>query len=230
MSVTTEDAAAEDGASREVADARLDTLHILPLSIVPLKLQGLKKLSLSKNARLETVVEMYRTEDGGGGRVKIGDLGKYFSNREALMQDLVILRKLEVLRSFDVYTLRAELRRVGISVASSEKLQLSETKKAQLVDFMREFTRPLLQRVYGGQTSAITDFDQLIAMFSQPNKEEALRNLRLLADHLQVSLKEIPSFLEEYGDVFLSMAYFRSVFSTVLPIVTDLQSWLSTPE
>ena len=40
-----------------------DAIHILPLSLIPLQLKGLQKLSLIKNARLETVVEMYRTDD-----------------------------------------------------------------------------------------------------------------------------------------------------------------------
>jgi len=225
MPATVDDAATAEIVARDVADAQSDAIHILPLSVIPLRLDGLRKLSLIKNARLETVVEMYRTEDGAGGQIQIGELGKYFSDHNALQGDLAILRKLAVLRSFDVYTLRAELRRLGIVVSSSEKLQLSETKKAQLIAFMRDFTRPLLQRVYGGQPNAITDFEQLVGMFSQPNKDEALRNLKLLASHLQVSLKEIPSFLEEYGDVFLSMAYFRSIFGTVLPIVADFQSW-----
>lgn len=225
MSAMTDEAVAEEVIPQDVADAKSDAIHVLPLSIIPLRLKGLKRLSLTKNVRLETVVEMFRTEDGAGGLVQISDLGKYFSDHEALMQDMEILQKLAILRSFDVYTLRAHLRRLGVAVTSSEKLQLSEAKRSQLIDFMREFTRPLLQKVYGGQTNAITDFEQLVGMFSQPNKEEALRNLRLLAGHLQVSLKEIPSFLEEYGDVFLSMAYFRSIFSTVLPIATDLQSW-----
>lgn len=225
MSVATETEGAEDAISRDISDADRDSIHVLPLSLIPLQLKGLSKLSLTKNARLETVVEMFRTDEGVGGQIPISELGKYFSDQEALMQDLVILQKLSVLRSFDVYTLRAQLRRLGIAVTSSEKLRLSESKKAQLVGFMKEFTRPLLQRVYGGQTNAISDFEQLIGMFSQPNKDEALRNLKLLASHLQVSLREIPSFLEEYGDVFLSMAYFRSIFGTVLPIVTDLQSW-----
>lgn len=225
MSVVTEDEAAEDAVSRDASDADCDSIHILPLSLIPLQLKGLSKLSLTKNARLETVVEMFRMDDGAGGQIPISELGKYFSDRDALMRDMAVLQKLSVLRSFDVYTLRAQLRRLGVAVTSSERLCLSEAKKSQLVGFMKEFTRPLLQRVYGGQTNAISDFEQLIGMFSQPNKDEALRNLKLLASHLQVSLKEIPSFLEEYGDVFLSMAYFRSIFGSVLPLVTDLQSW-----
>lgn len=225
MSVTTEGETTGGAIARDVADAEFDSIHVLPLSLIPLQVRGLSRLCLIKNARLETVVEMFRTDEGAGGQIPINELGKYFSDREALMQDMAILQKLSILRSFDVYTLRAELRRLGIAVTSSERLRLSESKKAQLVGFMKEFTRPLLQRVYGGQTGAVSDFEQLIGLFSQPNKEEALRNLKLLASHLQVSLGEIPNFLEEYGDVFLSMAYFRSIFGTVLPLVTDLRSW-----
>jgi hypothetical protein len=180
---------------------------------------------LIKNARLETVIEVYRLDAGAGGQVQISELDEYFSDHAGLMNDIPILRRLSQLRSYDVYTLRAQLRRLGVPVTSWERLRLSDAKKLELVQFMQEFTRPLLQKVYGGETGAIAEFDELLQLFSHPNKEEALKNLRLLADHLQVDLNEIPTFLEDYGDVFLSMAYFRAIYASVLPVLVQFQSW-----
>jgi hypothetical protein len=62
-------------------------------------------------------------------------------------------------------------------------------------------------------------------MFSHPDKGEALRNLKILADRLQVGLTEIPNFLEEYGDIAMSMAYFRGVFSELLPRLKAFRAW-----
>src|SRR5258708_178515 len=208
-------------------DAQKDALHILPLSAIPLKTAGLQKWHLMKNARLETVIEVYSVNKSTHGQIAIGDLSKSFDDRENLLKDIPTLKKLGTLPSFDVYTLRIQLRRLGIAVTAGDQLQLSEAKRQELLHFMREFTRPLIQKVFGGEGAAITNFDQLVGMFSHPDKGEALRNLKLLADRLQVGLTEIPNFLEEYGDIALSMAYFRGVFSDIQPLLAKFVTWSS---
>ncbi len=206
-------------------DDEKDSLHILPLAAIPLKTAGLQKWQLTKNARLETVVEIYNLDKGASGQVGVEELHKYFDDRGNIHNDLRVLRKLASLNSFDVYTLRVQLRRFGISVTSQNELQLSEAKKQELVQFMRSFTGPLIQKVYGGMDAQVANFDQLVGLFSHPDRGEALRNLQVLADRLQVGLTDIPNFLEEYGDVFLSMAYFRSVFASIRPQLTGFTDW-----
>jgi hypothetical protein len=206
-------------------DEDKDALHILPLSSIPLKTPGLRRWSLTKNARLETVVEIFSLGKEGKGQVGVDELHKYFDDRSYAQDDLIVLGKLAALNSFDVYSLRIQLRRLNIPVTSQEELKLSETKKQQLVEFMRSFTRPLIQRVYGTGEQRIADFDQLVQLFSHPDRGEALRNLQLLADSLQVGLTEIPNFLEEYGDVFLSMAYYRSIFGGIEPGLELISAW-----
>jgi hypothetical protein len=191
-----------------------------------MKTQGLQKWQLTKNARLETVVEIYSIAKKASGQVAVDELHKYFDDRTHALDDLITLRKLAALNSFDVYSLRIHLRRHKIPVTGQEELQLSEAKKQELVQFMRGFTRPLIQRVYGSGEQNIADFDHLVSMFSNPDRGEALRNLQLLADTMQVGLTEIPSFLEEYGDVFLSMAYYRSVFAAIEPGIATLTTWI----
>jgi hypothetical protein len=206
-------------------DAQKDALHVLPLSAIPLSTAGLQKWQLMKNARLETVIQVYSINKSTHGQIGIADLGKYFNDRENLLKDIPILKKLGQLNSFDVYTLRIQLRRLGIPVTGSDQLQLSETKRQELLHFMREFTRPLIQTVFGGDGATITDFDQLVGMFSNPDRGEALRNLKTLADRLHVGLTEIPNFLEEYGDIALSMAYFRAIYSELKPRLAAFNSW-----
>ena len=74
---------------------------------------------------------------------------------------------------------------------------------------MSEFTRPLLNQVYGDSDVKIENIDQLIDMFRSPDQQRALENLRKLARSLKMDLQEIPNFLEDYGDIFLSLAYFK---------------------
>ena len=53
------------------------------------------------------------------------------------------------LNSFDVYTLRVELRNVGVPVNDHTKLKLSKSKNEELTEYMRDFTRPLISQVCG---------------------------------------------------------------------------------
>lgn len=86
---------------------------------------------------------------------------------------------------------------------------------------MTEFTRPLLQQIYGGSEAKIDDMDQLLAMFKSPDKGEAIKNLRMIADKLGIGLLDVPMFLEEYGDVFLSLAYYKGALDEIIPRVTN---------
>ena len=46
-----------------------------------------------------------------------------------------------------------------------------------------------------------------------------MENLKKLATTLNVALPEIPRFLEDYGDIFLSLAYFKNSFDSVVPCI-----------
>ncbi len=46
---------------------------------------------------------------------------------------------------------------------------------------MMDFTMPLIKQIYGETSMDIKDVSQLIAMFSTPYKEEALKNLKHMA-------------------------------------------------
>ena len=86
---------------------------------------------------------------------------------------------------------------------------------------MKTFTGPLIQQVFGANNPDIQDFNQLVEMFKSPNKAEALKNLKMLADKLEIELAEVPRFLEDYGDTFLSLAYFKQCLDDVVPKVMD---------
>lgn len=219
-----------DSAKRKAwNDEARDALHIMPLSAIPLEVPGLQHARLIKNVRLQTVIEMFNDVQAGSGQVSPRQVAVYFdaSYRDAVERDLEKIDKVAHAASFDVYTSRIELRRLNINVNDHEALNLSVKKKAELTQYMRVFTLPLIEKVYGTEEVSIKSVDELIRMFSNPNKEEALRNLRMMADRLDVELQEIPKFLEEYGDIFLSLAYFRRCLDQIVPEVQKFLSWMA---
>ncbi|HYC05853.1 MAG TPA: hypothetical protein VED40_21345 [Azospirillaceae bacterium] len=209
-------------------DASRDALHVLPLAMMPMRTPGLAKSRLIKNARLETVVEVFHDRASGSGQVAIDHLGSmYPSFRRELQLDTAQLTKLAHINSFDVYTLRLELRRLGIAVNDHAALRLSDAKRGELTAYMRDFTQPLLQQVYGSEDRQIGDISDIMQLLAKPDRAEALRNLTLLSGKLRVKLQDIPTFLEEYGEIFLSLAYFRACLDGLVPEVQRFSAWLA---
>ena len=225
------EAAAEASGASQIKvseDEARDSLHILPLSIVPLDTPGLQKSRLIKNVRLDTVVEMFNDQKAGSGQINVQHIPDYFEScKQEVEKDLVKLLRLSLLNSFDVYSLRIELRRLEINVNSDANLTLSDSKKAELTTYMKSFTHPLIQHVYGSTDINIHDVSDIIKMFANPNRDEAIKNLKMMADRLKVELVEIPTFLEDYGDIFMSLAYFRRCIDQVVPEVERFVAWMN---
>lgn len=203
------------------AELDMDALHALPLGIVPFHTSGLKRARMIKNVHLESVVELFKDESSGSGQVKINQLHSIFDwSDEESNEDQSIIQKLGEMNSYDVYTLRISLRQLGIPVNENENLKLSESKNKELGKYMAEFTRPLLQQVYGNADANVENLDQLIGMFKSPDQAKALENLRKLAKSLKMEIAEIPEFLEDYGDIFMSLAYFKECVDKIIPNVS----------
>ncbi len=217
---------AADPGSSAGDDFDRDSLHILPLTLVPLEVPGLQRARLIKNVRLENVIEVFNDNRTGSGQVRPENLPAQFeSYKEEIERDVNIIQKLCRLNSFDVYSLRIELRRMSINVNNYADLSLSSSKKAELTEYMKVFTRPLMLNVYGNEARKVGDVSDIISMFANPDREEALRNLKMMADKLSVSLQDIPTFLEDYGDIFLSLAYFRQYIDGIIPEVHKFVEW-----
>ncbi len=214
-------AAKSQSIDQALHDGDRDSLHTLPLSLLPLNMPSLQRAKMLKDHHMKTMVEMYNSGSAGSGRMEVEAIENLFDDSEELQADLDILRPMELLHSYDVYSLRIELRRLGITIADQAGLQLSERRAKELTSYMTEFTRPLLQQIYGGSEAKIDDMDQLLAMFKSPDKGEAIKNLRMIADKLGIGLLDVPMFLEEYGDVFLSLAYYKGALDEIIPRVTN---------
>ncbi len=186
-----------------------DALHILPLSQIPLETQALRDTRLIKNTHLQGVVELFNESSSGSGQIEPHDLRLVFDMSGTGRQDIDIIRSLCALPSFDVYSLRINLRKLGIAVEDHDSLKLSDAKAGQLEGHMRVFTRPLIATIYGSTEAEARSLHDIVALFTTPDLEQARNNLRRLSTTLNIDISQIPSFLEDYGDVYLSLAYYQ---------------------
>lgn len=206
-------------------DEAIDRLYELPLSYVPLQTPGLRKASLVKSAQLRSMIELFRSQKTGRGLIAVSEIRDFFQqDRARLDADIAMLEVLAALESFDVFSLRIQLRHLGVDLVSVEALQLSQRKQAELSAFMRRFTRPLIERVYGAGTEA-ADAMTLIDLFRHPKREDARRALQDLAETLDIDLWEVPAFLEECGDTFLSLSYFKSCLDQITAVIPEFIDW-----
>ena len=187
-----------------VSDVDRDSLHILPLSIIPLETRALKRARLIKNDRLASVVELFKDEHTGSAQLEIEDLGKMFGwPADADQADLTIIRKLALLPSYDVYSLRIQLRELGIPINDHANLRLSERKSQELSTYLTVFTRPLITQIFADDDSGVRTIDDIFALFRDPDKKKVLAKLGTIARKLGIKIEGVPKFLEDYGDIYI---------------------------
>ncbi len=210
------------GSEAEFSDADRDSLHILPLAILPLKTPSLKRARLIKNHRLESVIELFTDAETGSGQLEIENLIQEFSwDPSEPPDDLILLRKLSKLHSYDVYSLRVTLREEGIEVDSDEHLKLSASKNKELTEYMTEFTRPLILQIYGDDDMEINSFEDVIRLFRNPDVKKALEKIQIMSQKLEIEPEDIPKFMEDYGDIFLSLSYYHQCLDTIEPAISE---------
>lgn len=214
---------ADDRGPVPISDLDRDSLHILPLAVLPLETPSLKRARMIKNVRLKSVIELFQYKETGSGQLEIEELAKEFAWSEGRAHpDLVVLRKVGKLSSFDVYSLRVTLRELDINVNDKDALKLSEAKNKELTAYMTEFTRPLIVAIYGGDEDlSIAKFEDVIKLFRSPDVKKAREKLRVMAEKLGINPEQVPRFLEDYGDIFLSLSYYRQCLDSIGPTITD---------
>ncbi len=210
------------GVFKGIPDIDRDSLHILPLSILPVETPALRRARLIKNARLQSVIELFQERHTGSGQMEISDLGKEFNwPVDRLVPDRHLLNRLASLHSYDVYSLRITLRENDIPVNDVEALKLSPRKNAELTEYMTKFTRPLILQIYGEGDLEISSFEDMIGLFRSPDIRRARQKLEIMAARLELRLPDIPQFLEDYGDIFLSLSYYRQCLDEIAPIISQ---------
>jgi hypothetical protein len=208
-------------------ETAMDCLHILPLSILPLRSAGLRKARMIKNARLESVIELFGDSDTGSGQIRPLEIPNFFAHTDtSLDSDVSILEIVGSLQSFDVFSLRSELRRIDVGFEDYGVLALSVSKRGELLEFMSTFTRPLLTRIYGDGKRELGELGDIMHLLANPDRGKALQRLKALASDLGISISEIPAFIKQYGDVFLSISYFRQCLGQLSKEIPKFLGWM----
>ena len=206
----------------DISDVDKDSLHILPLLTLPLETKTLHRARLIKNVRLKSVVEFFEDASTGSGQMEVEQLAAEFNwDARKPPKDLIMMRKISKLPSYDVYSLRLALRDLDIEVDDQDALKLSPSKNKELSAYMTDFTRPLIQQIYGGGDMDIQSFADVIHLFRNPDVKVALEKIRVMSQKLEVNPEDIPKFMEDYGDIFLSLSYYRRCLDNLEPRITE---------
>ncbi len=207
------------GVSGVITDSDMDSLFILPLRVIPFATDSLERSRMIKNHRMESVVELYAERGMGSGQIEVNDLSKHFGWKNGSHTDYDILRKLSDLPSFDVYTLRRSLRALDVPVNNFAELRLTDEKNRQLTGYMQEFTLPLIREVYGADAKDVKRFEDLVLLFKDPDVKKALARLKQMAEKLHIAIDQIPRFLEDYADIFMSLSYYNHCLDRLVPLI-----------
>ncbi|CCG41091.1 hypothetical protein [Magnetospirillum molischianum] len=211
----------DDDGLKAINDSDMDSLFVLPLSIIPLQTPALQAARLIKNVRLRSVVEIFSDAQTGSGQVEVEALPAMFNwPADQVHPDLMVLRRLALLPSYDVYSLRISLREHGIMVNDYAALKLSPEKATELTRYMVMFTRPLMKMIYSGEDVNFENYDDLLRLFRDPDVKKARVRLESMAQSLNIEVFDVPRFLEDYGDTFMSLSYFRHCLDRLEPYFT----------
>lgn len=208
--------------------AEQDALDRLSLSMIPLSSSTLRNARLVKNNRMETTVELHSDPLSGSLHIRPDDISDNFTGNA---RDQAIIRALAALNSYDVYSLRNSLKKIGVEVEGDKKLDLSDEMKETLHHYMLAFTRPLVDRIFGadaeGRSSASGPAPEDISrLMNDPDVARVRENLRIMSERTGIAVTEIPAFLTEYSDVFLSVAYYRHSFESLSDEIERFLSWI----
>ena len=197
----------------------LGSPYVAPLRILPLTSPALLRAKMVKDSRLLSAIEIFSNKATGTGLVYLDDLvaDTFGMSKQEFKADQAILERLGQLHSFDVYSLRIWLRELKIEVESNAYLDLSAEKKSDLADYIKAFTMPLIKQVYGSTDIDVEGAGDIVKLFSDPDVEVAIQKLRRLSDILEIGLQDIPKFLEDFSDIYLSLAYYQQYLDDITP-------------
>ena len=213
----------------QVEARRMDALHAMPLVLVPLETTALTHLKLVKNYHLESVVEVYTVRRTRSAQVNIENLPHYFGWPENTNnQDLAILRRVGALPAFDIFSLRRLLREMGMDIDKHEPLKLAVEMADQRAGQMLVFTRPLIAQVFGDENIVINTTRDLMALFEDADSAKVLKHLQRIAAELGIRVEAVPNYLENYGDMLMSLAFFRESLDELAPIVDEFLGTMNT--
>ncbi len=200
-----------------------DAIDTFPLESIPLSSSSLKQAKLVKNARMETAVEIHSDPLSGSLQVSPETISDFMS---ATPEDQAIIDKLAGLDSFDVYSLRSNLKSLGVEVQDVEALELSDDMKEGLSMYSLEFISPLVEKIFGRDREDLKSSAGLTKIIQDSDVSKVKSNLKLMAEKTGIPLAEIPEFLQEYSEVYLSVAYYRYSFESIGADIERFLFWV----
>jgi hypothetical protein len=210
----------------------IDKIDQLPLSIIPLQSNSLKSAKLFKNARLETVLELYNDPVSGSLQIPADEnlseaLG--MGDSEAVAHDTRVIQQLSQLHSFDIFSMRTSLQRIGLDLELDDDVfQLSDEMKTALQKYANAFTAPLIRKIYGLEQAEIDKLGgDLNNLFQDPDKATVRQNLLNMSESTGIPLEEIPVFIQNYNDIYQSVAYYRYTYDAVIKDAERFLVWIS---
>jgi len=63
--------------------------------------------------------------------------------------------------------------------------------------------------------------ESVVELFQDPDTQKVRKKLQMLSDKLSSEIQDVPLFLEDYGDVFLSLSYYRQCMEKLEPQIDD---------
>ena len=225
MTALARNAVASDVA--EISDEDRDSLHTLPISILPMQTPIFRRARLVKNSKLESAIEFFSGVGCGRGQLAINNLANFMGlDKLSSHPDIIVLKTVSTLPSFDVYSLRILLRASNITIPDSSALTLSPAKIQSLSIYMAKFTRPLVAEIFGRDTAG-ENFRDILSLFRGETVQEVRQRLAMMADKLGIPIESIPKFLEDYADIFMSLSYYRQCLDQLLPQVQHFMDGLA---
>ena len=201
--------------------AEQDAFDKLALARMPLANVSLRAGHLIKDAQMDTMFELVNDPLAGSLQIRADEISKNFSISAA---DQELINKLASLGSYDVYSLRINLQKLGIKL-DNDLFDLSAEAKSRLTGYTLAFTRPLILAVFGdGEVSAT---ESLQKIFRDSDREKVSRRLKTMSEKVGIPVSEIPDFLSDYRELYMSGSYYAHTFEGILKDVARLYAWLA---
>jgi hypothetical protein len=200
-----------------------DTIDRLPLSMIQLSSATLKSAQLVKNSQMETMVELHSDPMSGSLQIRPQDISQSFAISK---EDQATLNKLSTLKSYDVYSLRGNLEKLGVK-AEEKALEISDGMKEKLNAYALEFTRPLILNIFGDGSGDAQDKESLQKLFRDPDVRLVQSRLKVMSQKTGMTVEEIPVFLKNYSDLFQSGAYYRHGYDNISADMGRFWPWMN---
>ncbi len=224
---TTKQLAPSNNELPDISDADRDSLHTFPIAILPIQTSVFRRARLVKNSHLDSVVEFFSNGGSGRGHIDVTGIANFLGLADTSNHpDISLLKTVASLPSFDVYSLRILLRSHKIPIPDNTALNLSPAKIQSLNAYMTSFTRPLVAEIFGDDTVG-RNFGDILGMFRADSAVSVRARLTTMSEKLGIPIEAIPKFLEDYGDIFMSLSYYRQCLDQLLPQVQSFMDGMA---